>query len=300
MATPQQNSVVERKHQHLLNVARALYFQSRVPIQFWSNCVTIATHLINRTPSPLLQNKSPYELLYHTKVDYSFLKVFGCLAFASTLSHNCTKFQSRARICVFLGYPHGIKGYRLYDLHTKQFFISRDVVFHEHIFPFQSHSPSVPVHDPFFDTVLPTVLSDSPPFPSTNHITTTSNSLDLALPASPLSNDPSPSSFPPLRKSSRSNRLPSYLRDFHCNLSVSLSPSQLYPLSNYLSYQSLSPSHIAFVISVSSQYEPQFYHQAVPFQHWRQAMQDELAAMEANKTWSVIPLPKGKRSIGCK
>lgn len=97
----------------------------------------------------------------------------------------------------------------------------------------------------------------------------------------PYSTDISTSVVPAVvvRRSSRLTQKPSYLRDYHCNLIHNLAPtdkSLCYPLDKHLSYQSLSSSHKSFVLNISCHFEPRFYHEAVPFSHWRVAMNDEL------------------------
>lgn len=46
--------------------------------------------------------------------------------------------------------------------------------------------------------------------------------------------------------------------------------------------------------------EPKYYYQAVKFPEWKQAMSDEINALESNNIWTIVPLPHGKTPIGCK
>jgi len=97
-----------------------LLYQSKLPLSFWSYAFLHVVFLINRVPAPVLQNQSPYHLLYDSPPDVTTFKVFGCLCYSSSIQSHKTKLETRSRKSVFLGYKLGFKGYVLYDLHTRE------------------------------------------------------------------------------------------------------------------------------------------------------------------------------------
>ncbi|KAH9698654.1 retrovirus-related pol polyprotein from transposon RE1 [Citrus sinensis] len=73
-----------------------------------------------------------------------------------------------------------------------------------------------------------------------------------------------------------------------------------YPMSNYVSYDKLSPNFLAFTSQLSSVEIPKNVHEALRVPEWRKAIEEEMRALEKNQIWEVTDLPKGKKTVGCK
>lgn len=134
--TSQQNRRVERKQWHLLEIARSLRLFANLPKHFWRECILIASYLINLMPMSKLDWKTPFELLYHKKPSYNHLRIMGCLCFIWATYPSCDKVDHKRIKCVFSRYLHGQKGYKVYNITSKKIIGIRDIVFHEHSFPF--------------------------------------------------------------------------------------------------------------------------------------------------------------------
>jgi hypothetical protein len=54
------------------------------------------------------------------------------------------------------------------------------------------------------------------------------------------------------------------------------------------------------MVKVIHEVEPICFEQAVGNPKWDNAMDEEMATLDANATWELVALPKDKKAIGCK
>nr|GEY21221.1 hypothetical protein [Tanacetum cinerariifolium] len=113
--TPQQNGVAERRNRNLIETAKTMLADAKLPVTFWAEAVNNACYVQNRVLVNKSQNKTPYELFNGRTPAIGFLKPFGChVMILNTLDH-LEKFDAKGDEGYFIGYSMSSKAFRFWS-----------------------------------------------------------------------------------------------------------------------------------------------------------------------------------------
>ncbi|GJU83174.1 retrovirus-related pol polyprotein from transposon TNT 1-94 [Tanacetum coccineum] len=129
--TPQQNGVVERRNQTLVEAARTMLIFSKAPLFLWAEAINTACYTQNRSIIRRRYNKTPYELMQDKKLDLSFFYVFGALCYPTNDNDDLGKLDAKADIGIFVGYAPAKKAFRIYNKRTQKIIETIHVTFDE-------------------------------------------------------------------------------------------------------------------------------------------------------------------------
>ncbi|GKA78322.1 ribonuclease H-like domain-containing protein [Tanacetum coccineum] len=118
--TPQQNGVAERKNRTLIEAARTMLADSKLPTTFWAEAVSTACYVQNRVLVVKPHNKTPYELFRGIKPAIGFMKPFGCHVTILNTLDKLGKFDGKSDEGFFVGYSLSSKAFRVYNIRTRK------------------------------------------------------------------------------------------------------------------------------------------------------------------------------------
>ncbi|CAN0840831.1 Retrovirus-related Pol polyprotein from transposon TNT 1-94 [Linum grandiflorum] len=289
----QQNGIVERKHRHVLDLTRALLVHSKVPPGFWVEVVHSVIYLINRQVTHVLNGISPFYALFGKQPDYSWLKVFGCTCYVFLPTKERHKLDPKVAKCVFVGYSDRHKGYLCYDIISRRLRISCHVVFLEHVLHYKD---SKEISSATFDFLasLPLALILNMAATSSQDVSPTST-LSTSTMSSSTNEDNSPT------VSSMSSMLHDSSPDTLVESSSSDTVDDVGRRRSTRTNFGHPPSHlndfVAFSTDPASIPIPTSYKQACGHPHWDTAMKEELSALEAQNTWTLVPHPTNQSVV---
>lgn len=279
---PQQNGIAERKNRTLMEAARTMLAESGLPQSCWAEAVDTACYVQNRVPSQR-QSKSPFELFFGNKPTLNEFHEFGCDAMVKIPDETRGKLDDKATRMKFVGYDEQSKGFRLINKRGK-IILSREVCFlkSKEDLDFLDEQRCATEFSPVeFDEDVDEVQDDDDR-DDDDYESARESDLDDEEPAV-HQNEPAdgviveeePIMQIDLRRSERRNfnQVPGYLRDYH-----------LYSASE----ERTDPTTFMEAVASTNANE------------WKEAMREELYAMEKNQTWEEVDLPAGRKAVGSK
>ncbi|KAJ9567614.1 LOW QUALITY PROTEIN: hypothetical protein OSB04_003580 [Centaurea solstitialis] len=336
--TPQQNGVAERRNRTLIEAARTMLADSKLPITFWAEAVNTACYVQNRVLIVKSKGKTPYELFEKKKPFIGFLEPFGCPCTILDTKTHLGKFESKSDDG-FLS-----KALRVFNSSTRIIEESDNVKCNE-------NTPNIPGSGPnwLFDIdsltnslnmsyavntgsgteqdkeTSPTFVMFPMPFVDSNKASTTveSTSDDQTEPGSEKSDEQqivessnTTEEIPVLEEGPQWDQEPE-VND--SNLGVDLPEEPLHltrtqknhpptlvigdiqsPMITRKQSKSLPNPHLSMISVFLSQTEPKKAYDAMKDPSWIEAMHEELLQFVLQHVWDLVDLPTGHRVIGTK
>ncbi|GKC46268.1 putative ribonuclease H-like domain-containing protein, partial [Tanacetum coccineum] len=114
------NGVAERRDTTLIEAARTMLVDFKLPTTFWAEVVSTTCYVQNRVLVVKPHNKTPYELFRGFKPALSFMRPFGCQVTIPNTLDNLGKFDGKSDEGFFVGYSLSSKAFRVYNTRTRK------------------------------------------------------------------------------------------------------------------------------------------------------------------------------------
>ncbi len=288
---PQQNRVAKRANCTLMEMARSMLHAQNLKKSLWAEAVVNAAYTRNRCPSRALPSITPEEVWSGKKPCFSPMRVFGCIVYAMVLDEKRGKLDAKGTKCLFLGYCEGTKAYRLMCVQSEKIIKCGDVEFMEDSTSVgndlemrpsgRNETPNVVIVDT--SSKSPCVDDDAKEDPSNEEATPTPGCSSTPSTPSKDANTSGEQEGQPWEE----RRYP--LRERR--------PLGEWWKNHILPQQDVERANVACLDDPLNVCDAMRSDDA---SKWEVAMQEEYGSLMANGTWELIPLPKDRKSVGCK
>ena len=288
--SPQQNGVAERMGRTLMEMARSMLYHANLPQKFWAEAISTAAYLRNRCPTSSFKGATPYERWFGVKPDVEHLRVFGCNVYVHIPDEKRRKLDAKAVEGVFVGYPAGQKGYKIFIPESKRFVSSRDVTFMEKSFCTDDIADQGSLST--FDTVL-----------QRNSQFTGGGNFEVKC----ISDDEDDQILENVEIEDERNEhdiTTDVLEDDH--VTIEGVPVEIIPDHNhrYPRRMRVAPDYyVCEKANVAAAGDPGTFKQALrsgSAQHWKTAMEKEYSSLTKHETWELVDLPEDANLVGSK
>ena len=267
------------------------------------------------------------------------VRIFGCVAYVHNPVHKNDKWSTKALKSVFLGYSATQKGYKVYHPLTRKHLVSKDVVFDEKMFYYQSTVMKELRKLPYLTTSDKTIIHQTET-QEDNRSVSTPQFQQQEDTLSPANLETAPEEENPEEVTNNQGTVVPYPKYYERRRKRKLLESEVnqksqesilenagevisdeggagwpialrkgkrsavknlpYDMTHYLNFKNVSPYYRAFILQIQDISIPKTLQEAMGNIHWKGAMDEEITALLQNDTWDIVDLPEGKKTVSCR